>query len=159
VNRLHGLPWTRIAVSGVLVVGLLVAVLLTATGGGDDAPSAGGDAPPTSSEPSTPAEFCVDFAAMRTALNAFLDSSDPEDLATLKERAEETWSGAQGLDMPAEALSGLAYLTTVFTDAADDATAADLVATDDESSLADGRDAEALKAYVDGTCEGDAPPA
>ena len=129
---------------------VVLAVLLIGrdTSGGDDAGP--GSAP--SSAPVTATAFCNTFFDLRQTYTAFEDDPGPESVATVRTAAESMRTTAEGFDMPAPARVGLSYFTSLFEDLPPGATPADLLATDEDATLQESANVDALGTFVSRTC-------
>lgn len=153
----------RLALAPVAVGAVVVAAFLAGDGGASTGPSGGADdapSPPATSEPRvvTAAEFCSAFGALAVAQDAQLSAASPEAVADLKAAAAQVGELAPGTTMSGEALAGVEFVVATFTGLPDDATAQDVIESDDEASLRDDADAKALAAYLGESCGRAAAP-
>lgn len=134
----------------------VAAVVATAMVVGDHA--GGSDpAPPAAAAPSarivTDAEFCTAFQALADAQEAQLTAASPDTVAGLKAAASAVADLTPGTALPDQARAGVDYVVTAFLSLPDDATAQDVVESDDSASVADDAHAAALAAYLSSTCQ------
>lgn len=140
-----------LAVSAVVLAALVVGDGTPAEPSGqDDAPSSAA----TSEAPRavTAAEFCSAFGALAVAQDAQLDAASPEAVADLKAAAAQVGALAPGITMSADARAGVEFVVATFTGLPDDATAQDVVESDDGATLRDDADAQALAAFLGESC-------
>ena len=144
-----------------LVLAALVVAAVLAVGERDDASTPGtstatgtptGTATPEAARIVTPAEFCTGFDALAVAQETYLHSASPQSLADLKVAASTVADLAVGTALADDVRAGVDYVVTAFLSLADDATAQDLVESDDAASLRDTADADALAAYLANEC-------
>lgn len=112
--------------------------------------------PPDAEEPPaavTVDEFCDGFNDLADAQDAHLGAASTATVAGLKASAERVVELATGTSvMSDDARAGVAYVARVFLALPDDATAQDVVDSDETATVADERHADALAEFVTANC-------
>lgn len=149
----------RVLATPLAVAAVVAAVLVTGDLGGQDATDPGAAAPSTTSTGSTVSdeEFCAGFEALATARQLLLDAPSPAAVRALQDAARSTGELAAGTEMPPAAKDGVDYVVAAFLGLDEDATAEDLVESDEAATLRDDANADALLAHLSDSCTGPPP--
>lgn len=143
----------RLVVAPLAVAAVVGTAFLVTDSGGDPSDAArSGDGSPSATPTVSTQDFCDGFGELAAAQQAVLTSATPAGVRGLKDAARTVGDLAGGTSMSAQAKAGVDYVVTAISSLDDDATAQDLVASDDAATLKDDAYAEALATFLSEEC-------